>query len=415
MLLGLAALPYLLKEMGVERLGVLTLVWALIGYFSVFDFGLGRALTQKVSELRVKDGGNELMSTVQQGLRLLAWLGVGGALVLLVLVQWLDLQWLKISPALAPDTRQALLLAAISIPATTLTSGLKGVLEGLEQFRRVNVLKLILGLANFGAPVIAVAIAGPSLTIVVLGLVVSRTVIWGMHHIAVRQALHRRSATEVQLRAARVRELLVFGSWMTLSNLISPLMVVADRFIISGLVGVAAVAYYAVPSDMLIKLLILPAALSTAAFPAFARLLVSAPKEAASLYRRSTTTVFAVMAPLMTVVALGAHPGLTLWLGAPFADNAATVVVVLCAGIVLNGVAQIPLALAQGAGYVKQTSLLHLAEFSLYAPGLYFATMHLGLIGAACAWTTRASVDAVMLHVLARRALKARAAQSAVR
>ena len=409
MLLGLLALPYLLGQLGIERLGVLTLVWALIGYFSVFDFGLGRALTQKVSELRASGSGEQLLSTVRHGMRLLGWLGVGGGGLLAAGVYTVDLALLKVSESLVDDTRTALLLAALSIPATTLTSGLKGVLEGMEQFRQVNLLKLVLGLANFGAPVVSVALTGPSLTGVVLSLVLSRAAIWVLHHIAVGRVLPPRVRGQGGLQAGRAKELLVFGSWMTVSNLVSPLMVVADRFIISALLGAAAVAYYAVPSDMLIKLLIVPAALSSAAFPAFARLLVADVTAAAALYRRSMTIVFAVMAPLMTLIAAAAHPGLTLWLGSAFADQAAGIVVILSAGILLNSLAQIPLALAQGAGRVKATSLLHLAEFAVYAPAVYLATLHFGLTGAGVAWAGRAGADALLLHLLARRALRDRA------
>ena len=406
MVLGILALPFLLKELGVERLGVLTLVWSLIGYFSVFDFGLGRALTQKVSELKATDATSQMLATVQQGLRLLAWLGVAGACLLALAVVVADLKWLKISDPLVADTRMALLVAALSLPATTLTSGLKGVLEGLEQFQWVNVLKLLLGLANFGAPVIAVLTAGPSLTAVVLGLVISRCVVWLLHHMAVQKALRHSADGAAGLGTARLKELLAFGSWMTLSNLISPLMVVADRFIVSALLGAAAVAYYAVPSDMLLKLLILPAALSSAAFPAFARLLVSDSSAAADLYWRSLRVVAAVMLPVMALVALLAHPGLVIWLGATFADNAAGIVVILSVGIVLNSLAQIPHALAQGAGLAKGTALIHVAEFAAYAPAVFLATKYFGLVGAAFAWTGRAAVDAILLHLLAQKAIR---------
>ena len=40
LLAGAAFIPYLVREAGVEVFGILTLVWALIGYFSLFDFGL---------------------------------------------------------------------------------------------------------------------------------------------------------------------------------------------------------------------------------------------------------------------------------------------------------------------------------------------------------------------------------------
>jgi O-antigen/teichoic acid export membrane protein len=42
-------IPVLIRALGKDRFGVLTLAWALIGYASLFDLGLGRALTQLVA------------------------------------------------------------------------------------------------------------------------------------------------------------------------------------------------------------------------------------------------------------------------------------------------------------------------------------------------------------------------------
>ena len=38
---GLAAVPVLLRGLGAERFGVVLLTWTLIGYFGLFDFGIG--------------------------------------------------------------------------------------------------------------------------------------------------------------------------------------------------------------------------------------------------------------------------------------------------------------------------------------------------------------------------------------
>jgi O-antigen/teichoic acid export membrane protein len=47
-----ALIPFMLQRLGNEAFGVLTLIWALIGYFSLFDMGVGRALTYELSKLR---------------------------------------------------------------------------------------------------------------------------------------------------------------------------------------------------------------------------------------------------------------------------------------------------------------------------------------------------------------------------
>src|SRR6266567_2771444 len=50
MLVAVACIPILIRGLGTERFGILTLAWALIGYASLFDLGLGRALTQLVAK-----------------------------------------------------------------------------------------------------------------------------------------------------------------------------------------------------------------------------------------------------------------------------------------------------------------------------------------------------------------------------
>ena len=62
LLVGVASIPFLIKGMGTDRFGVLTIAWMLIGYFSLFDMGLGRALTQLVAE-KIKGFWGQTKST----------------------------------------------------------------------------------------------------------------------------------------------------------------------------------------------------------------------------------------------------------------------------------------------------------------------------------------------------------------
>src|SRR2546426_7174643 len=47
---GLVAIPILTRSLGDTRFGLLALMWAIIGYFSLLDLGLGRATTKFVAE-----------------------------------------------------------------------------------------------------------------------------------------------------------------------------------------------------------------------------------------------------------------------------------------------------------------------------------------------------------------------------
>jgi hypothetical protein len=60
MLMGLIAVPVLIEQLGAPRFGVVTLVWMVVGYFSLFDLGLGRALTHVVAEKLGRGASKEI-------------------------------------------------------------------------------------------------------------------------------------------------------------------------------------------------------------------------------------------------------------------------------------------------------------------------------------------------------------------
>lgn len=54
------AIPILIHRLGNDRFGVLTLAWTIVGYFGMFDVGVGRALTKLIAER--EDGASRLKS-----------------------------------------------------------------------------------------------------------------------------------------------------------------------------------------------------------------------------------------------------------------------------------------------------------------------------------------------------------------
>ena len=64
-------------------------------------------------------------------------------------------------------------------------------------------------------------------------------------------------------------QLLRFGGWVTVTSLVSPMMIILDRFIIGALLGAKAVSYYTVPFQLADRTGIIPFALSSALFPRF--------------------------------------------------------------------------------------------------------------------------------------------------
>jgi O-antigen/teichoic acid export membrane protein len=402
-LLGVVTIPYLLKTVGVEAFGILSLVWTMIGYFSFFDFGLGRALTQQVATNRAKGKIEELPNLVMTGLIFTFATGIVGGGVLAVLANPLGFKWLKVSVALQQSTIQSLLIASFGIPMTTLTAGLKGVLEAYEDFKAVNLLRLFLGLANFGLPVLSIFIFGPSLAMMVVSLIIARLVVLFAHLYLVYIKLPA-GWLSAKFNKNKMKQLISFGSWMTVSNIVSPLMVVADRFIISSVAGASVVAYYTVPADFLIRILIIPGALAAALFPRLTSLTSTDRQEAKNVYEHSLKITTLTMLPICLGVASFSYWGLWFWLGEGFAQHSWKITSILSFGLLMNSIAQIPFAAVQARGNVKATAFLHLCEFAFYLPLLFVFLHYFGLIGAAIVWVIRTGVDLMVLFLIARRA-----------
>ncbi len=85
LLVALVAIPILIEGLGTACFGVLTLAWMVVGYFSLFDLGLGRALTKLVAEKLGKGQDDEIPALIWTAMSLMAVLGVLGAVVVAAL------------------------------------------------------------------------------------------------------------------------------------------------------------------------------------------------------------------------------------------------------------------------------------------------------------------------------------------
>src|SRR5882724_6272943 len=89
MLVAVVCIPILIRGLGTDRFGVLTLAWALIGYASLFDLGLCRALTQLVARKLGAGEDREVPALVWTSLLLMLLLGVLGTAIAISLAPWL--------------------------------------------------------------------------------------------------------------------------------------------------------------------------------------------------------------------------------------------------------------------------------------------------------------------------------------
>ena len=407
LIVAIFSIPILIRGLGKDRFGVLALAWALIGYASLFDIGLGRALTQLVAKKLGLGEKREIAGLVWTSLLLMAAFGVVGAAVFTLISPWLMHHILKIPVAFQLETIRAFYLLGFSIPVVVMTAGLRGLLEAHQRFDLVTWLRVPIGLLTFVGPLVVLPFS-QSLGSVVGILVVGRLIGCAGHFwLCFRVAPELRQG--ISWHTSLAGPLLRFGGWMTVSNVVGPLMVTLDRFLIGALLSVTAVTYYATPYEVVTKLLLIPGAVVTVLFPAFSASFVKDQGRAELLYRRSLKYVFLALFPIVLVTVALAQHGLTLWLGRDFAQHSTRVVQWLALGVLANSLALVPFSFVQGVGRPDLTAKLHLLELPIYLSLLYALIQVYGIEGAAIAWSTRTAFDALALFLMARRFLLASA------
>ena len=387
-----ALIPFTLRRLGNESFGVVTLIWALIGYFSLFDMGIGRALTFEMSKLRLAQEPWKISSKLLAGLTLTAAAGLLGVFVMLTLAPFLAGSWLSISPGLQHDTKLAFQIAAVGVLPTTINSGMRGALEGLECFAESNFNKIVLGLSMFILPAWVVWFHGPHLWVIALYLVVARLAVTVFGAVQLR---HHLSSQYVSLRRD-TRSLLSYGFWVTVTGIVSPLMVYGDRFFVSATVGASQLPLYAIPQEGLQRLLMIPAALCGALLPHLAAQNGSA---MAAIYHKNFKRIAFAMFGLCAFASSIAYPMFSWWLSSEFADKAISIVCVLAIGIWLNSMALVSYTVLHALGKPRITAIFHLIELVLYIVALYYLAHKYGLLGAAVAWVLRVLLDLVILRI----------------
>ena len=400
LLVAVVTMPYVVRQLGPDRFGLLALAWMVVGYFALFDLGIGPATTKFAAELLGKGEIEKLPQVVWTALCTQTLFGVAAGLLLGLGTPLLVNRLLKIPADVRPEAYLVFLTLAFAFPVDFATGSMRGVLAASQRFDLLNALTIPASSLNYLLPVVALAL-GYGLPAIVLLLVLARVaslaalfVICGRLYPVLRAGL--------RYDRHLVGPLLGFGGWVTVSSAVSPVLVYFDQFLIGAIVSVAAVGFYTPPFMISNKLSIIPTSLMATLFPAFS---TSAGRGDTEWIRnalvRSLKLLLLTVGSAALVLAFFAHKILLLWLGTKYAAEGTLVFEILAAGVVFNSLTYVPYSLLQGTGRPDLTAKFQLAQLPIHIAIVWFLVTRFGLAGAALAWTLRMALEFAIFIVAA--------------
>lgn len=392
MLVAIPSMGFVARMLGIERFGIFTIFFTIIGYAGVFDVGISRAVIRMIALSRHnKTKMKEIINTALVAMFFLSII----AAVLIFINSGLIIDLLKVSMENRLDSVLSLCLLSIGIMPLMLTQVLNSYLEGVEEFRSINIQKIVATIIMSVLPLLLLLISN-KLSMATLGVVIARYIALFIAYLSVNNLFFK----FVRPSLETFKELISFGGWLTVSNIISPIMVNFDRFILANYVNASAIAIYTIPSELVNKMRFIPNAVSRALFP-----ILSASKNDGEREREKKHAELILL--LMTAIIclpifIFSENILTLWVGDGYKGEPSFILKILILGFFFNSLAQIPFSNIQAKGYANKTAIIHLCEVIPYLILLSYLVNMYGVKGVAIAWTARVIVDYVLLLLMDR-------------
>lgn len=392
---ALVAIPYVVHGLGAERFGVLSIASGLLGYFGIFDLGLGRATTKFVAEFLARGDVDKLHRIVWTSVWCQLLFGIVGTGLTVAFIPLVIDRFLKIPPGLIAETGASLFILSTSLCVVLIGNALRGVLEAGQLFNVVNYVKVPVNTSMFLLPAAGVffKLTLPQIVWLLVGARGAATLAYLAACLWFFPALRGGYFPDRKW----LRPLFVYGGWVTISNFVTPLLSYIDRLFIGSFVSLGAVGYYSAPYEAINRAWVVPGTLAATLFPAFTNLDTGGSRERLEeLCARSLKSLLLVSAPAMLLLALFAEPALHWWLGADFATQSATTLQILALGMLINSIALVPSSLLQGIGRPDLTGMFSVVEFLFQVGACWVLVRRFGIAGAALAWTLKASLDALL-------------------
>jgi len=191
-------------------------------------------------------------------------------------------------------------------------------------------------------------------------------------------------------------DLFSYGKWLLLSNIIGPLMIYMDRFVIGALLSVKQLTFYTIPFDFIKKIQAIPLSVGRAIFPTLSEDKCS---RNYIVYKASTIALYVMMIPISIFIYVFSKDILSLWLGISFAVKSYLLLKIISIGVFLNAVSKPAFTYLQASGRTDITAKAHLFELPFYIVSLYIFINSFGLVGVPVAWVVRVLIDRIILLI----------------
>lgn len=389
--------PLYISQIGEARYGILALVWLILGYFGLFDLGLGKAVANQIAFVKeqVKSTQNEDGKVFWTAFIINLLLGIVGGLLLYSIGPGIISKIANGQDQLLIETVQSFAILSVVVPFVTISSVGTGFLTGEENFGIINILQVFNDVLFQVLPLLMAYYVDVSLYYLIAAAVMAKILSTVLLFTVI---MIKKDIGSITFSKEKVKDLVSYGGAVTVTNIIGPILTSIDRFLIVTLAGAKAVTFYTIPYNLSVKINSITSSYGKALFPKFSML---SEKESKLLSINAVRLLITFITPIIIIGFLLFDPFLTIWISKDFSTSSSSVGYIILMGVWINNLAIIPFTLLQGLRRPGIVATIHSFELIPYLGILWILTSQWGVEGAAFAWSIRVFADAILMFIYA--------------
>jgi O-antigen/teichoic acid export membrane protein len=347
LILPLATSPYIVRHLGVDAFGVLSLAGAIIGYLAVLDLGMGTATIKYIADAYVARDFQAVSRVIGTSIVIYSGLGLLGTLIILATANLIVTRLLHVPANLVSITLIVFYVSSLGFLVNMPLTVFNAIPSALQRFDIVVKLNLVLGTVAVLGQVVLLALGYSLKALVVFNVATSAV------GIGVIMIIARRLLPTVRFRPAfdapTAKQILSFSALKVFSVISGQIVFQLDKVLIAAFLPLASVSYYVVPLSLAQRILSVIPNITTAVFPAVSEFKADQAR-LNDLYVRVAKGVLMAVLPVTIVLVMFAEKILAFWMGSEFALHGAATLQYLAVAFFLASFAAVPGVFVEGLG-----------------------------------------------------------------
>jgi O-antigen/teichoic acid export membrane protein len=385
--LGLVALPILVRGLGADRYGLLALCLTVIGFASVADLGVGRAASKYLAEDFERNQRVRTQRYISSALTISVAMGVLTALVLAAFSPFIVHNIFRVPQTMEREAKVALWIMAGGLLPVLVRILFDGVLAGHHR----------IALLNAGNTISNTLKAGLSVTVLLLGyslraVVLSNVVVSYLYAAALWIYTRHYFGQEIQFRfgwdRGTANQLLSLGIGSSLSYIVGwVLFLYVDRLLIAAFLTLSLVGYYSAAFDIASKQWYVSFSVGQSLFPEFSGKAATNPQSLERRYLQANKMTAVGATGLAMLLVVFGRELLTYWISPEFGARSSAVMSILSFALLLSCYLVIPYtAIIAGAARPNVCTRLFIVAVLIHVGVSILLMRSFGILGVAFAF-----------------------------